>query len=83
MTMKQTADHAERVVEIVTLQVDRIALFDLMRSTGDGGEVVGMRLAGMLLGDDSLSTALGLACYGITRQHLMQSNQDRGEGDHG
>lgn len=60
-------DHAERALTVLQLEVDRLALFDMVAQTGDGGAAVGMRLAGLLLGDDSLSTALGLACYGITR----------------
>lgn len=50
----------------ITLDVDRSTLFDTIAKVGDGGEAVGQRLASILLGDDSMSTAIGLAVYGIT-----------------
>ena len=72
----------ERALTIVQLEVDQLVLFDMVAATGDGGAAVGMRLAGLLLGDDSLSTALGLACYGITRAALHDAAhlQHNGEG---
>jgi hypothetical protein len=71
---------AERALTAVHLEVDQLALFDMVAQTGDGGATVGIRLAGLLLGDDSLSTALGLACYGITRASLHDDTV-RGEGE--
>lgn len=50
----------------ITIEVDQHQMFDMVAATGDGGEAIGHRLAGVLLGDVSAITQIGLGVYGIT-----------------
>lgn len=63
---KSDGTAAGRAGHTVTLQVDRNALFDAISAVGDGGQAVGMRLAGVLLaGEPDFFDTLGLLTYGI------------------
>ena len=50
----------------IALEVDRSELFDAVAKVGDGGQSLGNRLLGVLLGCDSFAAQVGLAYYGIT-----------------
>jgi hypothetical protein len=52
--------------ERITFEVDKSQLFDTVAQIGDGGQAVGVRLVGTLLGGRGFCSDLGLAVYGIT-----------------